>query len=260
MSGVTINISGGICEIKLSRPEQRNAINTGLLDALNDTLDSVQTDTAVRCVVLTGEGRAFCAGADLAEWAQAESEGRLETYGWTERAHALMVKLAALPKPTIAAINGAAVGAGMDMALCCDFRYAVSTAKFFPGYTSMAYTPDAGGSWLLPRLIGMEAAKQFLFFDKPWSAEKAQQAGLVTEVFDAENFMASVSEVAKALAAGPTFAYGKTKELLEQSTRLSLFEQLKLEQQVGLACGRTEDAQEALQASIEKRQPNFVGR
>jgi len=260
MSSVAITISNGICELKLSRPEQRNALNVDMLDVLNDALEGVEGDSRVRCLVVTGEGRGFCAGADVTEWAQMEAEGRLETYGWTERAHALMIKLANLPKPTIAAINGAAVGAGLDLALCCDFRYATPAAKFLPGYTSMAYTPDAGGSWLLPRLMGVDATKAFLFFDKPWTAEKAHRAGLLTDVLETERFAAAVSEVAQTLAAGPTFAYGKTKALLEKSSHLSLSEQLNLESQAALACGRTEDAREALQASIEKRQPNFVGR
>lgn len=260
MSSVTITISNGVCELKLSRPEQRNALNVEMLDVLNDALEGVESDSRIRCLLITGEGRGFCAGADVAEWAQMEAEGRLETYGWTERAHAMMVRLAALPKPTIAAINGAAVGAGLDLALCCDFRYGTTTAKFLPGYTSMAYTPDAGGSWLLPRLIGLDATKQFLFFDRPWGAEKALQAGLLTEIFATETFVESVTEVAETLAAGPTFAFGKTKQLLEHSAQVTLSEQLSLEKQAALACGRTEDAREALQAVTEKRQPNFVGR
>ena len=260
MSAVNKDISGGVCTITLNRPEQRNALNVPILRQLNEILQAAASDNSVRCLVITGAGKGFCAGADLAEWADAEASGNLETYGWTEEAHSLMQSISSFPKPTVALINGAAVGAGLDMALCCDFRMAVESAKFIAGYTSMAYTPDAGGSWLLPRLIGVEAAKLFLFLDKPWSAQLAKSKGMVTECIALENFETETHEFIAQLACGPTFAHTKTKQLLQQSGQNSLIEQLQLEQQAGLECGRSKDAAEALQASIEQRPANFCGR
>jgi len=260
MSAVNIDISGGICTVTLNRPEQRNALNVPMLKELNEVIQSAGTDPSVRCLVITGSGRGFCAGADLAEWADAEANGTLESYGWTESAHLLMKSIVSFQKPSVAVVNGAAVGAGLDMALSCDFRLAVDSAKFIAGYTSMAYTPDAGGSWLLPRLIGVEAAKQFLFFDKPWSAELAKSKGMVTECITIDDFEAESKNFITQLASGPTFAHAKTKLLLQTSSQNSFSQQLKLEHQAGLECGRSKDAAEALQASIEKRPANFCGR
>lgn len=260
MSSVCSDFTAGVYTITLSRPQQRNALDVPTLTELNQILKDITSDSSVRCLVITGAGKGFCAGADLDEWAREEANGNLETYGWTEKAHALMQAIANFPKPTVALINGAAVGAGLDMALSCDFRLAVESAKFVAGYTAMAYTPDAGGSWLLPRLIGMEAAKLFLFFDKPWQAHYAKSKGMITECFNVEEFSEKSHEFVTQLALGPSFAHAKTKQLLQVSGQNSLVEQLLLEQQAGLECGRSEDAAEALEASIEKRTANFCGR
>ena len=161
MSAIEIKDNNGIRWLTLNRPDQMNALTVESLVELGKACDSVSNDYSVRCLVITGTGRAFCSGADVEEWAQAEASGTLETYGWTEAAHLTMTKLASIPKPVVAMINGAAVGAGLDLALCCDFRYASDKAKFKAGYTTMAYSPDAGSSWHLPRIIGLEKAKIF---------------------------------------------------------------------------------------------------
>ena len=255
----TEQLNNGVCRITLDRPDQYNALTVPLLKDLLARFQAIAEDSAVRCVVITGNGRGFCAGADVAEWAEAEANGTLETYGWSETAHQLMKVIAALPKPVIAEVNGAAVGAGADLALVCDFRYASSKAKFKAGYTTMAYCPDAGSSWHLPRLIGVEKAKQYLFFDQAWTVDVALEAGMITEVHEPEALRAAVDEVAQQLAKGPTFAYGLTKQLLEQSGRNTLAEQLALEADGALQCGRTQDAAEAIKASVERRSPEFSG-
>lgn len=253
-------VQDGIAWITLNRPQQRNALDVPTLKALLVLLDAHEADPAVRVLVLTGSGRGFCAGADLAEWAEAEARGELESYGWTETAHALMTRLHGLDKPTIAAVNGTAVGAGMDLSLCCDFRIAAASARFKAGYTGMAYSPDAGASWHLPRLIGAEAAKRLLFLDELWNAERALAAGLVGEVIADEQLLTHVGEFAARLAAGPTFAFAQTKCLIRDGANRSLAQQLEAEQAAGLLCGRSEDAAEALRAVAEKRSPQFQGR
>ncbi|MCY1351964.1 Crotonyl-CoA hydratase [compost metagenome] len=260
VSSLSSRVEGGIAWIGLNRPQQRNALDIPTLKALHAQLDACDSDPAVRVVVLTGTGRSFCAGADLAEWAEAEARGELETYGWTETAHALMARLHGMDKPTIAAVNGTAVGAGMDLTLCCDFRIAGASARFKAGYTGMAYCPDAGASWHLPRLIGSEAAKRLLFLDELWNAERALAAGLVGEVVADEQLQAAVGDFAARLAAGPTFAFAQTKRLIRDGANRSLTQQLEAEQAAGLLCGRSEDAAEALRAVTEKRSPNFIGR
>jgi 2-(1,2-epoxy-1,2-dihydrophenyl)acetyl-CoA isomerase len=211
-------------------------------------------------LVLSGNGRSFCAGADLAEWAEAEARGALESYGWTETAHAMMTCLHNLNKPTIAAINGTAVGAGMDLTLCCDFRIAAQSARFKAGYTSMAYSPDAGASWHLPRLIGSEQAKRLLFLDELWGSERALASGLVSEVCADEQLQSVAGELAARLASGPTFAFAQTKQLMRDGAQRSLAEQLRAELAAGLLCGRSADGDEALRAAMEKRTPHFIGR
>ncbi|EKT4464728.1 enoyl-CoA hydratase/isomerase family protein [Pseudomonas putida] len=253
-------VEAGVAWITLNRPEQRNALDIPSLKQLHTLLEAFNTDPAVRVVVLTGTGRSFCAGADLAEWAEAEARGALESYGWTETAHALMQRLHSLDKPTIAAINGTAVGAGMDLSLCCDLRIAAASARFKAGYTSMAYSPDAGASWHLPRLIGSEQAKRLLFLDELWGAERALAAGLVGEVCADDQLPAVAAELAGRLANGPTFAHAQTKRLIRDGAQRTLAEQLQAELAAGLLCGRSQDGAEALRASIEKRAPHFVGK
>lgn len=207
-------VEDGVARITLNRPQQRNALDIPTLQALHALLEQLNADPAVRVVLLTGSGRSFCAGADLAEWAAAEARGALETYGWTEAAHAVMTCLHSLDKPTIVAINGTAVGAGMDLTLCCDFRIAAVSARFKAGYTGMAYSPDAGASWHLPRLIGSEQAKRLLFLDELWSAQQALDVGMVGELCSDEQLLTCAMQLANRLAKGPTFAFAQTKQLM----------------------------------------------
>jgi len=254
-----ITIEGGIARLTLNRPAQRNALDIPTIQAISAYLKDFAQNPAVRVLLIGAAGKGFCAGADLAEWAAAEARGELESYGWTQAAHAMMNQLYLLPKPTIAAINGAAVGAGMDLALCCDMRIAAQSAKFKAGYTGMAYCPDAGASWHLPRLIGDEQAKRLLFFDELCNAEKALAIGLVGELCADDELAALARQRAEELAAGPTFAFAETKALLRESGRRTLQEQLLAEQTAGLRCGRSQDALEALNAANEKRSPQFTG-
>ncbi len=242
-SSLLSRVEAGVAWITLNRPEQRNALDIPTLKQLHALLEHCNSDPAVRVLVLTGSGRSFCAGADLAEWAEAEARGALESYGWTETAHALMTCLHSLDKPTIAAINGTAVGGGMDLALCCDLRVAGQSARFKAGYTSMAYSPDAGASWHLPRLIGSEQAKRLLFLDELWSAERALAAGLVGEVCADEQLIGSVSELAGAPGHGPDLRLCPDQEADPPGRR----------SQPGAATGRRTGRRPALRAQRRRR-------
>lgn len=250
---------GALRILTLDRPEQRNALNLPLLNALRAALAAAAGEQAVRALILTGAGKGFCAGADIAEWAEAEAAGRLETYGWTDESHALVGELFDFPKPTVALLNGAAVGAGLDLALACDFRFASDAARFSCAYTRMAYPPDAGGSWLLPRLIGLAAAKRFVYTGEFWSANEAKAAGLVSEIHPAESLPAATIDFARRLAAGPTVAIAEAKRLLQSASTRDLRAQLVAEHDAGLRCGRSEDAREALAAAVGRREPVFKG-
>ncbi len=250
---------GALRILTLNRPDSRNALNLPLLKALRAALHQAAGDRQARAVILTGAGKAFCAGADIAEWAESEKAGTLESYGWTDESHALVAEIFEFPKPTVALLNGAAVGAGLDLALACDFRFAADTARFSCAYTKMAYPPDAGGSWLLPRLIGLAAAKRFVYTGEFWSAAEAKAAGMVSEIHPADALKDAAIAFARRLASGPTIATGEAKRLLQAADSRDFRSQLAAEREAGLRCGRSQDASEALAAAVAKREPVFKG-
>jgi 2-(1,2-epoxy-1,2-dihydrophenyl)acetyl-CoA isomerase len=250
---------GAVRTLTLNRPESRNALNFGLLQELGRALaGAVDPGGGVRALVLTGAGKAFCAGADVKEWARQGPQDGAST--WVEDAHALVRELASAPLPTVAVLNGAAVGAGLDLALACDFRIAADTAWFACAYTWMAYPPDVGGTWLLPRLVGLEAAKRFVYTGKPWDAKTALERGLVSGVVPAAELVDAGAALAHDLAGGPTVAIGHAKRLLDSAHMRTLREQLAEEAAAGERCARTDDHREALAAATEKREPVFRGR
>jgi 2-(1,2-epoxy-1,2-dihydrophenyl)acetyl-CoA isomerase len=250
---------GGVRTITLNRPERRNALNVALLEALRAALADAAADPSVRVVVLAGAGKGFCAGADVTEWSEAV-DGDDTGLRWERNAHALVQELHDLPKPTVAVLQGAAVGAGLDLACACDFRVASEDAVFFCAYTWVGYNPDAGGTWLYPRLMGLEAAKRFVYTGERWDAATARQRGLVSEVVAADDLAAAGARLAAELAAGPGVAIGLAKGLLQTSHTRTLAEQLEAEKAAGKVCAETEDHKEALAAFAEKRSPVFRGR
>lgn len=249
---------GPVRTLALNRPELRNALSLALLKALRDALRRSEAD-GVRCLVLTGRGKAFCAGADVMEWSEAEASGR-EGYDWMAQAHGLIAEMAAFPAPTIALLNGAAVGAGLDLALACDFRFAADSAKFVCAYTKVGYSPDCGGSWFLPRLVGIEAAKRFVYTGETWTAPEALQRGLVTEVHSVDALEAATYDFARKLASGPTVAQRQAKRLLDDAHERSLAQQLAAELAAGKICAASDDHKEGLAAAVERRQPAFKGK
>ncbi|MEZ5773181.1 MAG: enoyl-CoA hydratase-related protein [Hyphomicrobiaceae bacterium] len=258
---VEVEDRGAVRIIAINRPEVRNAINMAVLVGMQQAIREAEAAGTVRALVLTGRGGAFSGGADVKEWADKLSG--IDPYpdrDWVDEASRLVAAVFRLAIPTIAMIDGAAVGAGLDMALACDFRIASERAKFICAYTRVGYPPDCGGSWLMPRLIGIEAAKMFAYTGESWSAAKAAAAGLVGEVVAAEALEARTMELAGRLASGPTIAIGLTKRLIDSADRRSLLEQQVEEQRAGRICARTEDHAEGLAAANERRQPRFSGR
>lgn len=251
---------GAVRTLTLNRPEVRNALDTELLAGLLSELRDAAADPEVRCLVLTGAGKGFCAGADVKAWVEEGPEADAGPSPWVELAHALVTELAAAPLPTVALLNGAAVGAGLDLALACDFRIAAAEARFACAYTWLAYPPDAGGTWLLPRVIGLERAKRFVYTGELWDAETALANGLVSRVVPLPDLTAAGAALAAELASGPTVAIGHAKRLLDSSHSRTLPEQLREEAAAGQACSRTDDHREALAAAAERREPRFRGR
>jgi 2-(1,2-epoxy-1,2-dihydrophenyl)acetyl-CoA isomerase len=245
--------------VTLDRPDVRNALNLALILALREALRGAARD-GVRCLVIAGNGKAFCAGGDVAEWAEVEARGESATFPWVDEMHGLILDVAGFAAPTIALLNGAAVGAGLDLALACDFRLAADGARFQCAYTRMAICPDAGGTWLLPRIIGLEQAKRFAFTGEFWSAQEALARGLVTELHPADALGESGAALAERLAGGPTVAIRETKRLMEGAATGDLRAQLAEERRASERCYATADFKEAMTAATEKRAPVFQGR
>jgi 2-(1,2-epoxy-1,2-dihydrophenyl)acetyl-CoA isomerase len=256
---ITWEQQGGVGIITLNRPEALNALNRAHLMDLNDAVQRAEYDPGVRSLVITGAGRGFSAGADVKEWGSGSEEGEPEA-GWIDLAHALIARIYRLPKPVVAAVNGVAVGAGCDMALAADFRVASTKARFGQAYIKLGYCPDAGGSFLLPRLIGEERAMEMIYTGRIVDADEAKQIGIVSTLVEPEDLMSTALELAGRLAKGPTVAIGLAKQNIRQNPLLTIEDALRNERRAGNICGQTADAKEGLTATLERREANFQGR
>lgn len=243
--------------IALNRPEARNALGMGITIELRKALREAAADKSIRALILTGRGGAFSAGADVKEWAAGKTDW--PDMNWVEESLRLVQQVHDMPKPVIAMIDGAAVGAGLDMALACDFRYASDKAKFICSYTNVGFNPDCGGTWLMPRVIGLEAAKRFAYTGELWTADVALANRLVSHVSSRETLWQDTLAFAQVLASGPTVAIAQTKRLLNTAHTRSLSDQQLEEVAAGKICGQTEDHKEGLAAANERRAPRFTG-
>ena len=247
---------GAVATVTLDRPDALNAQTRASRRALIADLQALSADAAVRCVVLTGAGRAFCAGQDLRE------EGALDDVDETIRATYIPIveTLAGMPKPVIAAINGAAAGAGLSFALACDVRYMAEGAVLMMAFSNIALVPDSGGAWLLPRIVGYARAFELAASGRRVAAEEALALGLVQRVLPGDELLAAARELAAELAARPTLALGWTKRLMREAEQGSLAEVMELEAQLQAAAVASGDHAEGVAAFLEKRAPRFEGR
>lgn len=251
---------GAVGVIAMNRPQARNALAMGITIELRRALREAAADSSMRALVLTGRGGAFCAGADVKEWAdKAKGDNPWPDMNWVEESLKLVQQVHDMPKPTIAMIDGAAVGAGLDMALACDFRYASDRSKFVCSYTNVGYNPDCGGTWLMPRVIGLEAAKLFAFTGEMWPAAKALEKRLVSHVCAQDTLQGETLDFAQKLASGPTVAIAQAKKLLNTAHTRSLSDQQLEEVAAGKVCSKTKDHIEGLAAANERRAPRFIG-
>jgi 2-(1,2-epoxy-1,2-dihydrophenyl)acetyl-CoA isomerase len=256
MPDVETNRDGAVLTITLNRPDVLNALNTALHKALRSALKDAR-DPEVRAVVLTGAGRGFCVGQDLREFQEAAGDisGRLrETYHPNVRA------IRELEKPVIAAVNGAAAGAGLSLACACDIRIAADSATFVPAFVNIGLVPDSGGSYFIGRLLGPARAFEWMSSGRRLTAAEAHAWGLVSEVVEADALAGRAAAVAAELAALPTRAIGMTKRLLDRAWSSTLEQQLDWEAQLQSAATQTQDFREGVQAFLEKREPRFEGR
>ena len=249
----------GVGIITLNRPDALNALNRAHLSELNHAVQRAGFDPSVRSLVITGAGRGFSAGADVKEWG-AGSDDDEPSAGWIDLAHALITRIYRLPKPVVAAVNGVAVGAGCDITLASDLRVASTRARFGQAYINLGYCPDAGGSFLLPRLIGEARAMEMIYTGRIINADEADRIGLLNALVEPEELLPTALELAGRLAKGATVAIGLAKENIRQNALLTIEDALRNERISGNICGRTEDAKEGLAATIERRDANFQGR
>jgi enoyl-CoA hydratase len=253
---ILIERDGTTLTLTLNRPDKLNTIDGAMLDALDETLGKIERDRAVRAVILTGAGRAFSAGADIKEWtALAPLEfGR----SWGLRGHALFDRLAALPPPVIAALNGIAFGGGLELALCADIRIASQEARLGLPEVTIAALPGWGGTQRLPRLIGAGRAKHMILTGQPIDAAKAEAWGLVGEVVAPEALLDRARELAGQIGANAPLSVQAAKRLVDAA--LPVTPAATLESHAGAVCGATEDAKEGRTSFLERRPPHYHGR
>jgi 2-(1,2-epoxy-1,2-dihydrophenyl)acetyl-CoA isomerase len=255
MAEVETSCEGAVLTITLNRPDVLNAFNTEMQKAFAAALKEARGPD-VRAVVITGAGRGFCVGQDLTEFEEAAGDigSRLrETY------HLNVLAIRALEKPVIAAVNGAAAGAGMSLACACDLRIAADSASFVPAFINIGLVPDSGGSYFVTRILGPARAFEWLASGRKLTAAEAHAWGLVSEVVESEALAARAAEVAAQLAALPTRAIGMTKRLIDHAPNATLEQQLEREAELQTAATQTEDFKEGVAAFLEKRQPQFRG-
>jgi 2-(1,2-epoxy-1,2-dihydrophenyl)acetyl-CoA isomerase len=275
MSDVLFEIrEPGIAWITLNRPDSLNAMGGDLMPLLAKHLREVATDNSVRCVVLTGAGRAFCAGGDVKQMASGNLENVTggngaptsmagmvanRVQGLRQAEHDTSYALHYLPKPTIAAINGHAVGAGLSLALACDIRIASENAKMGTVFRNVGFSGDFGGSWFLPRLVGTEMARRLYFTGEILDAHRAKAVGMVSQVVPHEDLEKETMELATTIGTGPALAYARMKENLNASWNVDLGELLDQEALNMILSATTQDHMEAAKAFVEKRKPTFTG-
>jgi 2-(1,2-epoxy-1,2-dihydrophenyl)acetyl-CoA isomerase len=256
MAEVETARDGSVLTVALNRPDKLNAFDAATHAAFAGALKEA-SDPEVRAVVLTGSGRGFCVGQDLAELSDGDRDvAALLRERWNRH----VLGLRGLEKPVLAAVNGAAAGAGLSLACACDLRLAADSAAFVPAFVNVGLVPDTGGSWLVPRLLGYARAFDWMCSGRKIGAEEALAWGLVSEVVRADDVLARTRERAAELAALPTRAIAMTKRLFERAAATRLEDQLELEAQLQVAATRTEDFAEGVAAFLEKREPRFSGR
>lgn len=253
----------GVLTLILNRPQRLNAMSPGLIEAINRELARARDDAAIRAVLLTGVGRGFCAGADLAGGGPGEpgADGKPDVGIAMDRLFNPMIRaLRALPKPVVAAVNGVAAGGGANLALACDIVLAARSARFDQAFVRISLLPDLGGTWFLPHIVGDARARALAMLGTSVPAEEAMRMGMVWQVHDDAALMDEATRLARGLAAGPTLSYAAIKAAINAAATNTLDQQLDLERDSQRALGRSDDFKEGVAAFLAKRPANFKGR
>jgi 2-(1,2-epoxy-1,2-dihydrophenyl)acetyl-CoA isomerase len=258
MSSILFEIKNSIAYITLNRPDKFNSFNREMALLLQNKLDECASLHEIRCVYISGEGKAFSAGQDISELV---GEHKIELAQiLSEHYNPIVKRIRNLPKPVVAAVNGVAAGAGANIALCCDIVVAAESASFIQAFSKIGLIPDSGGTFTLPRLIGWQKASALMMTGDKVSATDAEKMGMIYKVFPPDLFEAEAKKIAHTLATMPTKGLAYTKHVLNYSFTNSWEEQLQLEDQFQQKAASTEDYQEGINAFLEKRAANFKGK
>jgi len=252
----------GVLSLTLNRPERLNAMNNPLIEAMNRELKRARDDDTVRAVLLTGTGRAFCAGADLVGGGPIDSKAATppDLGADMDRLFNPMIRaMRALPKPIVGAINGVAAGGGANFALACDIVVAARSARFDQAFVRISLMPDLGGTWFLPHLVGDARARALAMLGTSLTAEQAERMGMVWQVVDDASLMDEATKLARRLAAGPTLSYAAIKRAIHSAATNTLDQQLDLERDSQRELGRSVDCREGVAAFLAKRPAHFTG-
>ncbi len=258
MNLIESKLENGVLLLKLNRPDKFNSFNRPMALALIEKLNEANSNDKVRAVILTGEGKAFCAGQDLSEAMDANGPGIQRIV--EEHYNPIILKIRELNKPVIAAVNGVAAGAGANIAIACDIVLASETASFIQAFSKIGLIPDSGGTFFLPRIIGHHLATALMFTGDKLSAEDALKHGLVYKLVNPENLMNEAQKFSETIAQMPTAAIAQTKKLLNKSFTSDLSEQLKQEGNEQVIAAKSYDYNEGVTAFLEKRKPVFKGK
>lgn len=255
---IEFEIKDGVGIIRLNRQDVLNSFNYPMAEETQDALDKCAADDSVRAIMFTANGRGFCAGQDLAEAIadDAPSIGEIVDHTYNP----IITKLRSIEKPIIGAVNGVAAGAGANIAFACDITFAAESASFIQSFSNIGLIPDSGGTFFLPRLIGMQRATAQMFLANKVGAKEAKQLGMIYEVVPDDDLQTTAFNFAAKLAKRPTKGFGLTKRALNASLFNSLEEQLLVERNLQEKAGATHDHKEGVNAFLEKRKPNYTGK
>ena len=260
---IEFRVENGVGWIVLNRPAAMNGLTSRMVAELGDVIRHCTLDETVRCVVVGGNGRAFCAGADVKEFGDRVSSGDVATYvrQLADDLHLnVIIALRRLPKLVVGMINGVVAGGGIGLAICGDLRIASDQARFTSAYSNIAATPDGGSTYLLPRIIGPSKALELYLLNDVLSATQAQELGLVNRVVPHDDLVKETGAIAERLAAGPRLAYARAKRLFQESLSNDILTQLDLESELIAESSKSEDFRAGIDAFVAKAKPVFKGR